>query len=211
MKNLLIVGTGGFAREVYWHAHNSKGYNTDFIIKGFLEGDVPIAPNRYSLMPTKVLDNVLNYYVQKDDVFVIAIADPKTKKRIADILDTKHCKFINLIHETALVSPTAVLGYGLILCPYTVITCNTNIGNHIMLNLYSSIGHDSRIGDYTSLMCYVDISGNVKIGKYNFWGNCSSVIPSCKIENNVKVGAGAVVVRDLKEKGTYIGVPAKLI
>lgn len=211
MKNLIIVGTGGFAREVYYHAQNSVGYGADFIIKGFLEGNVSFLPEKYTLMPDKVLNNVCDYELEKDDVFIIAIANSKIKSEIASILYRKGAEFINIIHKTAIVFPDAEMGEGVIMCPFTIATCNTKIGDHVMFNLYSSIGHDSSIGNYSSVMCYVDISGNVQVGNCTFWGNCSLAIPGTKIDENVTVGAGAVVIKDISKGKTVVGVPAKCI
>ncbi|WP_427113992.1 NeuD/PglB/VioB family sugar acetyltransferase [Megasphaera sueciensis] len=209
MKRLLIIGTGGFAREVYWHAQNSIGYGTEFEIKGFLEGTLPLEPEKYFLLPAKVYENVTSYEVQKDDVFVIALANSQVKNEIANIITEKGGHFINLIHKTALVAPNAILGEDLILCPYTIVTCDTTIGSHVMFNLYSSIGHDSIVGDYTSIMCYVDIAGNVKIGTHNFWGNCSLAIPGSQIGDDVIVGAGAVILKKIEDNQTVVGIPAR--
>lgn len=211
MKQLLIVGTGGFAREVYWHAQQSVGYKTQYEIKGFLEGNVPLAKDAYELMPAEVFDNVLNYQIQFDDVFVIALANSTVKNKIAHILAQKGGEFINLIHKTALISPQAKVGVDVILCPYTIVTCNTVIGSHVMFNLYSSMGHDSQVGDYSSLMCYVDIAGDVHIGDHTFWGNCSLAIPGSRIGDYVTVGAGAVILKTVETGQTVVGVPAKTV
>lgn len=212
MKNLLIVGTGGFAREVYWHAQNSIGYGTEFIIKGFLEGNVSLkSDDEYNLFPMPVLDNTINYEIAVDDVFIVAIgANVKLKHELADVIEKKGGQFINLIHNTALIAPNAVLGNDVILCPYTIVTCDTKIGNHVMFNLYTSLGHDSVVGDYSSLMCYVDIAGDVQIGTHTFWGNCSLAIPGSRIGNYVTVGAGAVILKNVIDNQTVVGVPAKV-
>ncbi len=55
MKDLIIIGVGGFAREVYWHAQNSIGYRTEWDIKGFLDGDVILSEKEYNKLPLRVL------------------------------------------------------------------------------------------------------------------------------------------------------------
>ena len=208
MKELLIVGTGGFAREVYWHAHNSLGYGTEFIIKGFLEGNIPLDHSKYSLLPAQVLENILNYKISQNDVFVLALANSRLKELFAGIIASNGGKFINLLHKTAMVSDTAKLGIGIILCQFTSISCNTVVGNHAMLNAYSSLGHDAVIGDYSSIMGHVDITGNVSVGTHTFWGSGSRALPSSKIGNYATVGAGSVVIRKVKDGKTVFGVPA---
>ena len=208
MKELLIVGTGGFAREVYWHAHNSLGYGTEFIIKGFLEGNIPLDHSKYGLLPAQVLENVLNYKISRNDVFVLALANSKLKELLAGMIESNGGEFINLIHKTAMVSDTAKLGIGIILCQFTSISCNTVVGNHAMLNAYSSLGHDAEIGNYSSIMGHVDITGNVSVGTHTFWGSGSRALPSSKIGNYATVGAGSVVIRKVKEGKTVFGIPA---
>lgn len=208
MKELLIVGTGGFAREVFWHAHNSLGYGTEFIIKGFLEGNIPVDKTKYGLLPADVMDNVLNYKISHNDVFVVAMANSKLKELLVHIVLDNGGNFINLIHKTAMVSNTAQLGIGIILCQFTSISCNTTVENHVMLNAYSSLGHDAKIGEYSSIMGHVDITGNVSVGTHTFWGSASRALPGSKIGNYATVGAGSVVIRKVKEGKTVFGVPA---
>jgi len=211
MKNLLIIGTGGFSREVYWHAQNSIGYNTEFKIKGFLEANVKLVPEKYALLPMQVIDDVFNYKAMQDDVFIIAVAKPAIKQLLVNTINTKHGQFINLIHKTSFVAPNARLGNDIILGPYTVVTCDTIIEDHVMLNLYSSVGHDSIINECTSIMCYVDIAGNVRIGKNCFLGNGSSILPGGRVGNNVVVGAGAVVLKKVVANTTVVGIPARKV
>jgi len=206
MKNLLIIGTGGFAREVYWHAQNSIGYGEEFLIKGFLEGNVPLAEH-YEL-PLPVLGKVENYVIEENDVFVVAIAGANVKKIIVEMLLNKGAEFINLIHKTAMVSSSAELGKGIIICPFVMISCNTIVGNHVMFNAYSSLGHDAQIGDFSSTMGHVDITGNVKAGIGTYWGSGSRALPSSKIGDYAKVGASSVVLRKVKAGETVFGIPA---
>ncbi len=55
----------------------------------------------------------------------------------------------------------------------------------------------------------VTISGGVKIGSNTLIGGGATIIQYKEIGKNIIIGAGSVVVNDLIEPGTYIGVPAK--
>lgn len=211
VKNLLIVGTGDFAREVYWHAHHSLGYGEKFVIKGFLEGNVPLNPEVYDILPKPVFNNVINYEVQVNDVFVIALANTQAKKAIVSILEAKNAVFINLIHKTAMVADDAKLGKDVILCQFTTVSSNVEIQDHVMLNAYTSLGHDAVLGQYSSCMGHVDITGHVLVGEGTFWGSGSRALPHSKIGDYAKVGAGSVVLRKVKAGQTVFGVPATAI
>lgn len=67
MKHLIIIGIGGFAREVFWHAHESRGYGADWDIKGFLDGDVKLAPEEYEKLSAPVVGDVVSYEPQPED------------------------------------------------------------------------------------------------------------------------------------------------
>ena len=84
MKHLIIIGVGGFAREVYWHARSSFGFGTDWDIKGFLDGDVKLAPEEYEKLSAPVLGDINTYVIDSDDVFVCAIAAPAVKKKLIE-------------------------------------------------------------------------------------------------------------------------------
>ena len=85
MKHLVIIGVGGFAREVYWHAQGSVGYNTDWDIKGFMDGDVKLAPQEYEKLSAPLLGDINTYSVESSDVFVCAIAAPAVKKKLIEL------------------------------------------------------------------------------------------------------------------------------
>lgn len=207
MKKLIIVCTGDYAREVYWHAQNSKGYGTEFVIKGFLEGNVPLK-SEYKLFPMPVIDNVINYKVHEDDAFVIANSNCHLKEALAEILEKKNAKFYNLIHNTAQVASRTKLGCDIIIGPFCMISVDVVIGNHVMLNCFDSLGHDVVIGDFTSIMSHVDITGKTLVGNHTYWGSGSRALPSSKIGNHTKIGAGSVVLKKVKDGQTVFGVPA---
>ena len=177
-------------------------------LKGFLEGNIPLQTGKYGIIPLPVIDNVLNYKIEENDVFVIAIANPVVKEQIAQIMIAHNAEFIKLIHNTAIISPSANIGMDFIACPYVMVSCNTVIQDHVMFNAYSSLGHDSIVGAYSSIMGHVDITGNAKVGTHTFWGSGARALPCAKIGNHALVGAGSVVLKKVKSNTTVFGNPA---
>ena len=86
MKQLVIVGAGGFAREVYWYAQESVGFGTSFEIKGFLDGDVKLDEAEYAKLEKPVVGDAGTYEISDEDVFVCAIGDPSVKKKLVERL-----------------------------------------------------------------------------------------------------------------------------
>jgi serine acetyltransferase len=72
------------------------------------------------------------------------------------------------------------------------------------------VGHEANIGDYSAFMPTCNISGEVQIGGGNFWGTGVKIINRCTVGENVVIGAGAVVIADVPDNVTAVGVPAKV-
>lgn len=139
---------------------------------------------------------------------VIAIGDPKVKSKIlTEYPDFKYTILIfGILHD-----PEIIIGEGTIICPGSRITCGVTIGKHVIINNHCTIPHDCIIGDLTTISPGVNISGNVTIGKLCNIGLGSSIREKISICDNVIIGAGAVVVKNIIDPGTYVGIPAKKI
>ena len=53
--------------------------------------------------------------------------------------------------------------------------------------------------------------GCIEIGSNCYIGARVLLMPNIKVNDNIIVGAGSIVTRDLKEEGVYVGIPAKKI
>lgn len=208
MKHLIIVGVGGYAREVYWHAQESLGYGVEWDIKGFLDGDVRLSKEDYEKLQLPVLGNVASYDIQVDDVFVCAISLPDVKKRLVQEICGHGGIFINLIHKTSIIHKTACIGIGNIIGHLVSIHDNAQVGDFVILNGRVGIGHDAVVGDYSSLMGVVSINGDAHVGKETFWGTNSVAMPHSKIEDGAFVGVSSVVFKHVRKGQKVFGNPA---
>ena len=208
MKHLVIIGVGGFGREVFCHAKGSMGYGIDWDIKGFLDGDVLLSPKEYEKLQAPVLGDIFSYSVESDDVFICAIADPKTKERLVGIVQSRGGSFINLIHNTALLEGNIKLGIGNIFAPHVILTDCIRIGNFVSFNIGCNIGHDVEIGDYSSFMGRVIICGFASIGRRFFMGTYAVAVPHATIQDDVYIGVGSVAMKRIRAGKTVFGNPA---
>ena len=207
MKHLVIIGVGGFAREVYGHALESIGYGDEWDIKGFLDGDIKLPEEEYSKLDKPLLGDVFSYSVCLDDVFICAIADATARKRLTDEIINKHGEFINLIHKRAIIQPNVHIGIGNIISPNAHINDHGTIGNFVILN-DAGMGHDSEIGDYSSMMGGAGLCGYAKVGRNVYMATNSVALPHAVIEDDVYLGVGSVVFKKAKKGRKYFGNPA---
>lgn len=208
MKHLIIIGVGGFARELFWNAHDSVGYGTGWDIKGFLDGDVELAAEEYEKLPLPVLGDVDSYVIQTNDCFICAIGSPKVKEKLVQRILVRGGEFINVIHNTSIVHPTVQMGRGNILCPLVHILDHAKVGDFVTFNGRSGMGHDAQIGDYSSVMSAVDITGYVRVGKRTFWGSGSRALPHSRIDDDATVGVASVVFKHVRAGAKVFGNPA---
>ncbi|SHK87762.1 sugar O-acyltransferase, sialic acid O-acetyltransferase NeuD family [Selenomonas ruminantium] len=208
MKHLIIIGVGGFAREVYWHAQDSFGYGEEWDLKGFLDGDVRLDMEEYEKLELPVLGDINSYEIAEDDVFFCAIGNGQVRKKIVESVLVKEAKFISLIHNTAIIQGNVSYGTGVMFGPRTCVGDHAVIGDFVILNTASAVGHDARIDDYVSIMSYVDITGYSQLEEGVMFGSGARILPHGRVGAYATVGAGSVVLRKVKPSTTVFGNPA---
>lgn len=208
MKDIVIIGAGGFGREVAWLIEDINKIEPQWNILGFVDDNVDIIGAE--LNGYKVLGNVDWLLNQKLHV-VNAIGDPVTKKSAMNRLLASENKYPILIHPSVIYSDSVNFGEGSIICAGCIITVDIEIGKHVIVNLDCTIGHDAKIGNYSTILPSVNVSGFVNISKCVSVGTGSAIIQGVSIGENTIVGAGSVVIRDLPADCTAVGSPAKPI
>ncbi len=210
MTDLVIVGAGGFAREVYhWTLDVIRSQAGKYRIKGFLSVE-PDLLDGFSL-PVGILGDESNYEIQPNDQFVIGIGTVATKARVVKTLQGKHATFFSMIHPTAIVCPSANLGLGIVICPFAVISANVNIGDFAMMNIYSSAGHDAQVGGNCVLSPYATLNGSASVEDEVFLGTHATVLASKTVGKGSQVSAGGLVVRNIPPNHTLLSKPGSIV
>ena len=211
LKDIAIFGVGGFGREVLTLIQDINRQELQYNIVGFFDDGHPKGEiiNGY---PTLGGVDELNTWETSISI-AVAIGTPGIKKKIIGNIHNPLVSFPTIIHPTVLIGSKEYvkIGHGCIICANTIITCDINIGDFVILNLACTIGHDTEIGNYSAFMPTCNISGEVKIGEGVYCGTGVKIINQTSIGANTTVGAGAVVAKPLPANCTAVGVPAKPI
>ncbi len=211
MKKISIFGAGGFGREVKMLIEQINEVREEWQFIGFWDDDEHL-PDTINGSPLLGNINELNQYGE-EMYLVCAVAAPDIKEQIIKKITNPYIKFPILIHPNALIGNRQYvsIGEGCIITAGTIITQNITIGKHIILNLSCTVGHDTVIGDFSSFMPSVNISGEVVIKNNVYVGTGVKIINQLSIGEHTIIGAGAVVSKDIPERCTAVGVPAKPI
>ena len=197
-KKIVIIGAGGHGRVVADIAKLNK--YTDIL---FLDDN---CENKGCTVAGKVSDYI--EYIRDYD-FIVGIGDNKTRQTIMQKLINSNAKVVTLIHPKAVVCKDVKIGIGSVIMAGVVINTNVVIGNGVIINTSASVDHDCIIGNYVHISVGANIAGTVNIGNEVFVGAGATIINNLSIVGGCIIGAGAVVVEQIKDRGTYIGIPSK--
>lgn len=209
MKNLYIIGAGGFGREVAWCVERINDVTQTWNLKGFIDDNEKLWGKQED--EYLVLGGCEYLKQQKDAYAVCAVGNAKVRKQIIEKLSNSGVQFATIVDPSVILSKSVSIGDGTIICAGTIATVDISIGKHVIINLDCTLGHDDIIEDYVTIYPSVNVSGNALIGERSEIGTGTQVIQGKKIVKNTIVGAGAVVIRDINESGTYVGSPARKI
>jgi len=116
----------------------------------------------------------------------------------------------NVIHPTAYISKSAVIGVGVFANAYSIVQAGCKIGNGVILGSGAIAEHDSELGECSQIGPNASTTGYVKIGERTFLGACSCVINSICIGENTIIAAGSSVISDIQSNVMAAGTPAKV-
>ena len=214
MKPIVIVGAGGFGREVASLLKRINKEKPTWSFLGFYDDDTTNKPqgsrNEYGDILGTVSD--LNQITSPTNA-ILAIGFPKMLKDVRSRLTNPLISFPNIIAPEASIldEDNYMMGEGNVLGSFSSISCHVKLGNFNILNNRVSFGHDADIGDYNVFMTACRISGGTFIGNGNRFGVASIVIPGIKIGDGITVSPGSVIMRKTKDYSTYVGNPAKIL
>ena len=208
MKQLVIIGAGGFGREVHNMAPFCRGYGEEFVIKGFINDITDALDGFEGYAP--IIGTIKDYMPREDDVFICAIGDIAGRKKCVNMLLERGAEFINLVHRTAGRDRNTAIGKGCILGIRVGISCDCKIGDFTILQDECLVGHDTVIGDFCQLHPRVFIAGKVSLGDDVHVGPYALVHPGKKVGDGATIGGASFVIRNVKSGSTVYGNPAKL-
>lgn len=141
----------------------------------------------------------------------VSIGDNKIREKVFLFLTENNASIINAIHPTASVASSCIIGTCVMIAANATINPICTIGNGVICNTSCSIDHECIIDSFAHIAPGAVLNGRVKIGKRTFVGANAVIKQGVEIGDDVIIGMGASVLKDIKEPGTYVGSPAKLL
>jgi len=208
---LVIIGCGGFGREVHDVVDAINAVKPTWSLLGYLDDQPdPVNVSLVESHSSRVLGSTdWMMTAGKEVQFVIGIGTGKIRRIIDERLSSAGFSAATLVHPTATLGHDVRIGQGSVICAGVRATTNISLGRHVHLNLNTTVGHDSTLEDYVTINPLVAISGWVHVGKESMMGTHSAVLQNLSIGAGSTVGAGSCVVKDVPENIIVKGVPAR--
>jgi len=203
-KRLIIIGASGHGKVVADIAVKMNKWQSI----AFLDDDESIK----ICMDIPVIgetDDALKYKDEAD--FFVAVGNNATREMIQTKLEHEGVSIATLVHPNAVIGCQVSVGIGTVIMAGAVINSASAIGKGCIINTNSSVDHDCVLEDYVHVSPGASLAGTVKIGKGSWVGIGSVISNNINICAGCMLGAGAVVIKDITEPGTYVGVPVRRI
>jgi UDP-perosamine 4-acetyltransferase len=195
-----IIGAGGHSKVIIQTAHAAG-----FVVTGIFDDNEQL--HGKNLLDIPIIGKIAQSF-ESPIPTIIAIGSNSVRKQLADSIALPYA---TLIHPSAIIDPTVKLGEGTVVFAGTVIQVDAVIGRHVIVNTSASIDHDCFVGDFTHIAPGCNLCGNVKIGEGTLFGVGACSKPNICVGSWNVIGAGSVVVSDINNGMTVVGVPAKNI
>jgi len=204
-KQIILLGSGGHAMSCM-NIVDSLGYSLT------LGGKPQISD---FVKDTRLLDKEQwDNLCKKFPLFILGVGQihsPQNRIDIVKEIESRACSFIPLIAPDASVSVDATIGNGVFIGHKCVINLNVSVGEYAILNTSCILEHESSVGNFCHISTGAVINGQARIGNRVFVGSNAVVLQQVHVCDDVTIGAGSVVINDIKEKGIYVGNPARKI
>ena len=202
MEKLILIGAGGHSKSVADSIDSEK-----YFLCGFVDENKTGTHMGKPIFGSRIEDvedyRSYRYFVSIGDIYA---REQWYKQILALGLGT-----VNIIDSTALISQSAVLGTGNFVGKLAIINADAQVGDNNVINTKALIEHECTVGNHAHISTNATINGNVIVEDGAFLGSGSTVIGQKCVGRYAVVGAGSTVIRDVPEKSTVVGVPARVI
>lgn len=203
----MIVGAKGHAKEILDLLQEDRVRDELY----FFDNVTQTTDTNFLGYPLVRSLNDLEKLFFHDPRFMLGLGGTKRRRDLVDTFGELGGKLISVISQSAKVSNNSRIGNGVNIMSFSSISGDAVVGEGVLVHSHCSIHHDCHIGAYSEISPGARILGYSRIGRTCSIGSNAVILPGITITDNVIVGAGAVVTKDIEREGVYVGTPSRKI
>ncbi|WP_433532687.1 acetyltransferase [Micromonospora sp. CA-263727] len=210
MRDLVIVGAGGFARETAAAVRAVNEVRPTWRLRGFLDDDPALHGTERAGLP--ILGAIDGLVELPGTAAVVCVGNPgdyAARQRIVQRLGLPAERYATIVHPAADVGAGSSLGPGTVLLAGVVLTADVTVGAHVAVMPQVVLTHDDRVADHVTLASGVRVGGGVVLHTGAYLGAGALIREAVTVGEWSLVGMGSVVVCDVPSGEVWVGSPAR--
>jgi sugar O-acyltransferase (sialic acid O-acetyltransferase NeuD family) len=212
MRQLLIAGAGGFARETAAAVHAINEQVPTWHLLGFLDDNPALHGQSRSGVP--IVGGLDTISAHPEAAVVVCVGNPRNytaRKRVVERLALPQDRYATIVHPTVAAGAGCTIGPGSVLLSQIALTAEVSVGAHVALMPQSVLTHDDVVHDFATITSGVRLGGGVTVEQGAYVGAGALIREGVTIGAWAQVGLGAVVLRDVPPGQVWVGNPARFL
>ncbi len=210
ITDLLIIGSGGFARETAAAVRAVNAVRPTWRLLGYLDDDPALHGRDRGGVP--VIGDPATVHHMPDAAVAVCVGNPRdysSRARIVHRLALPDARYATIVHPAAQVGAGSRVGPGSVLLAHVVLTADVALGAHVAVMPQAVLTHDDLVEDFATIASGVRLGGAVRLGTGAYVGAGALVRESLTVGDWSLVGMGSVVLADVPAGEVWAGGPAR--
>ena len=201
MKPVVLIGAGGFGRELLWACDRAG-----MTVAGFCDDAADRQTGEFAGRPLLGTIEAATARFGAGTRFHIAVGDNRARQRLSALALAAGWVPVAIVDPAALVAPDAVIAPGAYVGIGSVVSCLARVERFALVNHHVTIGHEAVVGAFAQLCPGARVSGNCVLGEGALLGSNAVILPGKRMGSWSVLGAGSVAMADIADQARVVRV-----